>query len=126
MLAKEGTDGEEEAKKAYKAAREKSDHAAELAAGDRVSSALIDRVRGGLSVAHYSLLFFPVSVEIRIVFAVCDSPYDSLPIIVHPRSTPCSRSSRRRLMMWMLQLAIVGSCWTGRHVIRVYVLMEIQ
>ncbi|CAA6668458.1 unnamed protein product [Spirodela intermedia] len=44
MVSKEGTDGEEEAKKAYKAAREMSDHAAELAAGDRVSSALIDRV----------------------------------------------------------------------------------
>ncbi|OAY62967.1 LETM1 and EF-hand domain-containing protein 1, mitochondrial [Ananas comosus] len=44
MLEKEGTDGEEEAKKAYIAAREKSDHAAEVAAGDKVSSALIDRV----------------------------------------------------------------------------------
>ncbi|KAJ0972981.1 hypothetical protein J5N97_020940 [Dioscorea zingiberensis] len=44
MLEKEGTDGEEEAKKAYRAAREKSDHAAESAAGDKVSSALIDRV----------------------------------------------------------------------------------
>ncbi|PKA56234.1 Caltractin [Apostasia shenzhenica] len=44
LLEKEGTDGEEEAKKAYKAAREKSDHAAEIAAGDKVSSALIDRV----------------------------------------------------------------------------------
>ena len=45
MLEKEGTAGEEEAKKAYRAAREESDHAAEAAAGDRVSSALIDRVR---------------------------------------------------------------------------------
>ncbi|KAI0508167.1 hypothetical protein KFK09_014301 [Dendrobium nobile] len=44
MLEKEGTEGEEEAKKAYKAAREMSDHAAEIAAGDKVSSALIDRV----------------------------------------------------------------------------------
>ncbi|KAH0460559.1 hypothetical protein IEQ34_011222 [Dendrobium chrysotoxum] len=44
MLEKEGTEGEEEAKKAYKAARERSDHAAEIAAGDKVSSALIDRV----------------------------------------------------------------------------------
>lgn len=44
MLEKEGTDGEEEAKKAYIAAREKSDHAVEVAAGDKVSSALIDRV----------------------------------------------------------------------------------
>nr|XP_010912753.1 mitochondrial proton/calcium exchanger protein [Elaeis guineensis]XP_010912754.1 mitochondrial proton/calcium exchanger protein [Elaeis guineensis]XP_010912755.1 mitochondrial proton/calcium exchanger protein [Elaeis guineensis]XP_029118429.1 mitochondrial proton/calcium exchanger protein [Elaeis guineensis] len=44
MLEMEGTEGEEEAKKAYQAAREKSDHAAEVAAGDKVSSALIDRV----------------------------------------------------------------------------------
>ncbi|MQL70389.1 hypothetical protein Taro_002716 [Colocasia esculenta] len=44
MLEKEGTDGEEEAKKAYRAAREESDHAAEVAAGHKVSSALIDRV----------------------------------------------------------------------------------
>lgn len=45
MLEMEGTEGEEEAKKAYRAAREKSDHAAEVAAGNKVSSALIDRVR---------------------------------------------------------------------------------
>ncbi|XP_072970128.1 uncharacterized protein [Typha angustifolia] len=44
MLEKEGTEGEEDAKKAYKEAREKSDHAAEQAAGDKVSSSLIDRV----------------------------------------------------------------------------------
>ncbi|CAD6263202.1 unnamed protein product [Miscanthus lutarioriparius] len=44
MLAKEGTDGEEEARRAYKAAREESDHAAEAAVGVKVSSALIDRV----------------------------------------------------------------------------------
>ena len=35
MLAKEGTDGEEEARRAYKAAREESDHAAEAAVGER-------------------------------------------------------------------------------------------
>lgn len=44
MVEKEGTDGEEQAKKAYKAAREDSDHAAETAADQKVSSALIDRV----------------------------------------------------------------------------------
>uniref|UniRef100_A0A0E0KSB7 Mitochondrial proton/calcium exchanger protein n=1 Tax=Oryza punctata TaxID=4537 RepID=A0A0E0KSB7_ORYPU len=44
MLEKEGTEGEEEARKAYKAAREESDHAAEVAAGEKVSSALIERV----------------------------------------------------------------------------------
>ncbi|XP_010251395.1 PREDICTED: LETM1 and EF-hand domain-containing protein 1, mitochondrial-like [Nelumbo nucifera] len=44
MVEKEGTDGEEEAKRAYQAAREDSDHAAERAAGDKISSALIDRV----------------------------------------------------------------------------------
>ncbi|KAL6903575.1 hypothetical protein ACP4OV_004388 [Aristida adscensionis] len=43
MLEKEGTDGEEEARRAYLAAREESDHAAEAAAGEKVSSALIER-----------------------------------------------------------------------------------
>ncbi|KAG8641545.1 hypothetical protein MANES_12G000200v8 [Manihot esculenta] len=44
MVDKEGTEEEEEAKKAYKAAREESDHAVETAIADKVSSALIDRV----------------------------------------------------------------------------------
>lgn len=44
MVEKEGTEDEEEAKKAYKAAREHSDHTAQKAIGDKVSSALIDRV----------------------------------------------------------------------------------
>ncbi|KAK9046206.1 hypothetical protein V6N11_052103 [Hibiscus sabdariffa] len=44
MVEKEGTKDEEEAKKAYQAAREHSDHTAQKAIGDKVSSALIDRV----------------------------------------------------------------------------------
>ncbi|KAF8693731.1 hypothetical protein HU200_039149 [Digitaria exilis] len=44
MLDKEGTEGEEEAKRAYIAAREESDHHAEAAAGEKVSSALIEKV----------------------------------------------------------------------------------
>ncbi|KAG6647517.1 mitochondrial proton/calcium exchanger protein-like isoform X1 [Carya illinoinensis] len=48
VVEKEGTYGEEEAKKAYKAAREDSDHAAETAADHKVSSALIERVDGML------------------------------------------------------------------------------
>ena len=44
MVEKEGTDGEAEALKAYKAAREESDNAAEVAIADKVSSALINRV----------------------------------------------------------------------------------
>lgn len=45
VVEKEGTEGEEEAKKAYKAAREETDPVAEIAAENKVSSALIDRVR---------------------------------------------------------------------------------
>lgn len=56
MLEKEGTDGEEEAKKAYRAAREESDHAAEVAAGDKVSSALVDRVRTIIFFVQFGLL----------------------------------------------------------------------
>lgn len=44
MVEKEGTEGEEEAKKAYRAAREDSDHDAEKDIDDKVSSALINRV----------------------------------------------------------------------------------
>ncbi|GAV83933.1 LETM1 domain-containing protein [Cephalotus follicularis] len=44
MVEKEGKEGEEEAKKAYRAAREDSDHGAEKAIGDKVSSALVNRV----------------------------------------------------------------------------------
>ncbi|KAL2920778.1 Mitochondrial proton/calcium exchanger protein [Bienertia sinuspersici] len=43
-VEKEGTVGEADAVKAYRAAREESDHAAEVAIGYKVSSALIDRV----------------------------------------------------------------------------------
>ncbi|KAK3189134.1 hypothetical protein Dsin_028695 [Dipteronia sinensis] len=44
MVDREGTEGEEEAKKAYRAAREKTDDDAEKDVDDKVSSALIDRV----------------------------------------------------------------------------------
>lgn len=44
MLEKEGTEGEE-AKKAYIAAREEPAHDAEVAAEEKVSSALIEKVR---------------------------------------------------------------------------------
>ncbi|KAK6156438.1 hypothetical protein DH2020_010686 [Rehmannia glutinosa] len=44
MVEKEATDGEEEARKAYRAAREVSDAAAESTAGDKVSAQLINRV----------------------------------------------------------------------------------
>lgn len=44
VVEKEGADGEEDAKRAYKAAREESDHAAETATDDKVSSAIINRV----------------------------------------------------------------------------------
>ncbi|PIA45850.1 hypothetical protein AQUCO_01600234v1 [Aquilegia coerulea] len=44
MVEKEGTEGEEEAKKAYRAASEDNEQAAETTVDDKVSSALIDRV----------------------------------------------------------------------------------
>ena len=44
MIEKEGTDGEE-AKRAYMAAREEADDADEVAAEEKVSSALIEKVR---------------------------------------------------------------------------------
>lgn len=44
IVEKEGTEGEKEAMKAYRAVREETDHAAEVSVGDEVSSVLIDRV----------------------------------------------------------------------------------
>ncbi|KAI3975557.1 hypothetical protein MKX01_002389 [Papaver californicum] len=44
MVEKEGAEGEEEVKKAYKAAREDSDDSSERPVDNKVSSALIDRV----------------------------------------------------------------------------------
>ncbi|KAL2343177.1 hypothetical protein Fmac_004462 [Flemingia macrophylla] len=44
MVEKEGANGEKDAFKAYKAAREEHKHATESGEGDKVSSALIDRV----------------------------------------------------------------------------------
>jgi LETM1 and EF-hand domain-containing protein 1 len=54
MLEKEGTEGEEEAKKAYFAAREEPDHDAEVAAEEKVSSALIEKVRNLNACYSYS------------------------------------------------------------------------
>lgn len=45
MVEKEGKEGEEEAKKAYRAARENTDQYAEKGVGNKISSALIDRVK---------------------------------------------------------------------------------
>lgn len=44
-IVEEGTDGEAAAKKAYIEAREEIDHDSEKEAGDKVASALINRVR---------------------------------------------------------------------------------
>lgn len=56
MLKKEGTEGEEEAKKAYIAAREEPGHDAEVAAEEKVSSALIEKVRNPLNVWYCRIL----------------------------------------------------------------------
>ncbi|KAK7243192.1 hypothetical protein RIF29_37981 [Crotalaria pallida] len=44
MVGKEGNEGEQEAKEAYKAARKDSDSALEAAVSDKISSALADRI----------------------------------------------------------------------------------
>jgi hypothetical protein len=52
MLEKEGTEDEEEARRAYRVAREESDHAAEVVAGEKVSSALIEKVLFSVSTSQ--------------------------------------------------------------------------
>ncbi|KAI3809340.1 hypothetical protein L1987_25312 [Smallanthus sonchifolius] len=44
MVEKEGTESEEESKKAYRAARTNTDHAAEVAIGHKLSASLIEKV----------------------------------------------------------------------------------
>lgn len=44
VVDKEGTEGAEEAKKAYRASSEDSDHGSEKAGGGKVSAALINKV----------------------------------------------------------------------------------
>lgn len=50
MVEKEGMDGEKDAMKAYIAAREESENDKEVAEGDEVSSALIERVSNLFSI----------------------------------------------------------------------------
>lgn len=59
MVEKEGTDGEKDVMKAYRAAaaaREEGDNADEVAEGEEVSSALIERVR----IFQFQIFFFLV------------------------------------------------------------------
>lgn len=49
MVEKEGTAGEKDAIKAYMAAREESDHPSEVAEGDEVSSALVEKVSSSVT-----------------------------------------------------------------------------
>lgn len=53
MVEKEGTSGEKDALKAYKAARDGHEHITELDEGDDVSSALIEKVRPIFLVLKY-------------------------------------------------------------------------
>jgi len=56
MVKKEGSDGQKAAFKAYKAAREEHDDTAESGEGDKVSSALINRVRPASFIYYYEIL----------------------------------------------------------------------
>lgn len=58
MVRKEGSEGEQEAKKAYRAARKDSDGALEVAINDKVSSALVDKVNLWPSTSSFYLMPF--------------------------------------------------------------------
>lgn len=95
MVEKEGTDGEAEALKAYKAAREESDHAAEVAIADKVSSALINRVSFNKLCYNAEIFVCPLILQ------------------VYDRLMQCFKNWKKKLMMWMPKLAIAGSYLTG-------------
>lgn len=65
MVEKGGTDDEEEARKAYLAAREDSDRSAQKAIADKTSSALLDRVT--------TILYFSVNPKFSRFFKTISS-----------------------------------------------------
>ena len=78
MVEKEGTDGEKDVMKAYRAAaaaREESDNANEVAEGEEVSSALIERVRIFQFQAIFSLCFSVPGISItsahNMILTIC-------------------------------------------------------
>lgn len=78
MVEKEGTDGEKDVMKAYRAAaaaREESDNANEVAEGEEVSSALIERVRIFQFQAIFSLCFSVPGISItsahNVILTIC-------------------------------------------------------
>ena len=68
MVDKEGMDGEKDAMKAYRAAREETENADEVAEGDEVSSALIDRVRNLTFNYSADNAFFTLTVFWNLLF----------------------------------------------------------
>jgi hypothetical protein len=109
MVDKEGTGGEKDAMKAYRAAREETDNTAEEAEGDEASAALIERVRIFKSKYYFSLSLslslFSVSWYKDYRFTQHDSNY--FMSFVYFRLMLCSKILKRKLMMWMLKSVIV-------------------
>lgn len=113
MVEKEGTDGEKDVMKAYRAAaaaREESDNANEVAEGEEVSSAL--RESKNISVpSNFFLVFFSSwykhyqCTQRDINYLYC--------LFVFFRLMLCSKILNRKLMMWMPKSVIVGDYWTG-------------
>ena len=68
MVEKEGTDGEKEAIKAYKAAREESDNSSEVSENEEVSSVLIDKVQ--LLVTKFCCSLF-LSYHKQVIYNSC-------------------------------------------------------
>jgi hypothetical protein len=110
MVEKEGTDGEKDAIKAYRAAREEIDNADEVAEGDEVSSSLIERVR----IFPFQVLFFLVFFSSWYKQYQCtqhDTNY--CVFFVYFRLMLCSKILKRKSMMWMPKSVIVGDYLTG-------------
>lgn len=106
MVEKEGTETEEEAKKAYRAAREDSNDTAERTVDAKVSSALINRV--GTSFSFGILNFSSLMCVLKLVTNFLGFP--------NFRLMPCSISLKKKLMTWMPKLVIVGDYLIGMYV----------
>ncbi|KAJ4823666.1 hypothetical protein Tsubulata_019763 [Turnera subulata] len=74
MVDKEGMDGQKEAMKAYRAARDESDRSSEVDEGDEVSSALIDKVDAMLQNLEKEI--DDVDAEIGDRWRILDRDYD--------------------------------------------------
>ncbi|KAF2298325.1 hypothetical protein GH714_022270 [Hevea brasiliensis] len=121
-VEKEGTDGEKEAIRAYKAARDESDHASEVDERDNISSALIDKVDAMLQKLEKEI--DDVDAKIGDHWRLLDRDYDGkvTPEEVaaaaifegYIRQGRCSRTHQQSFQRWRWEDSCRRHCQIGQ------------